>query len=114
MRASLYIALLTMAFVSTLPAAVVGTSTPALSLTAERMAALPEAQRNAWKEYLERSARQMQADRGFLRAELQAAGLKESRLDLAGLCTRCEARQFFSYRRERVSGRQGTVAALKI
>jgi PelA/Pel-15E family pectate lyase len=77
MRASLYIALLTMAFVSTLPAAVVGTSTPALSLTAERMAALPEAQRNAWKEYLERSARQMQADRGFLRAELQAAGLKE-------------------------------------
>ena len=46
--------------------------------------------------------------------QLQAAGLKESRLDLAGLCTRCEARQFFSYRRERVSGRQGTVAALKI
>ncbi|MGA7579379.1 MAG: polyphenol oxidase family protein [Desulfobaccales bacterium] len=46
--------------------------------------------------------------------QLQAAGLKKSRLDLAGICTRCEAAQFFSYRRERICGRQGTVVALKI
>ena len=77
MRASLYIALLTIALVPALPGAVVGTSTAALSLTPERVAALPEAQRNAWKEYLDRSAQQMQADRAFLRAEWQAAGLKE-------------------------------------
>jgi PelA/Pel-15E family pectate lyase len=77
MRASLFIALFTLALVPTLPAAVVGTSTAAASLTAERVAALPEARRNAWKEYLDRSARQMQADRAFLRAELQAAGLRE-------------------------------------
>jgi PelA/Pel-15E family pectate lyase len=76
MRASLFLALFTLALVPTLPAAVVGTSTAAVSLTAERVAALPEAQRNAWKEYLERSARQMQADRAFLRAELQTAALK--------------------------------------
>src|ERR1039458_1669428 len=76
MRASLFLALFTLALVPTLPAAVVGTSTAALSLTAERVAALPEAQRNAWKEYLERSARQMQADRAFQRAELQTAALK--------------------------------------
>jgi PelA/Pel-15E family pectate lyase len=77
MRTSLFLALLTMALLPTLPATVVGTSAAALSLTPERVAALPEAQRNAWKAYLERSARQMQADRAFLRAELQAAGLKE-------------------------------------
>jgi hypothetical protein len=73
----LFITLFTLALVPTLPGAVVGTSTAALSLTPERVAALPEARRNAWKEYLDRSARQMQADRAFLRAELQAAGLKE-------------------------------------
>ena len=78
MRTSLYIALLTMARVPTRPAAVVGTSAAALSLTAARVAAMPEAQRDAWKEYLERSARQMLADRAFLKAELQAARLKEA------------------------------------
>jgi polyphenol oxidase len=46
--------------------------------------------------------------------QLLAAGLKEAHLALAGLCTRCGATQFFSYRRDRITGRQGTVIALKI
>jgi polyphenol oxidase len=45
--------------------------------------------------------------------QLLAAGLQRQRLDLAGLCTRCAAAEFFSYRRDRLTGRQGTVAALK-
>lgn len=48
------------------------------------------------------------------RDQLLAAGLKEAHLAIAGLCTRCGAAQFFSYRRERLTGRQGTVIALKI
>jgi PelA/Pel-15E family pectate lyase len=62
---------------ATLSAAVVGTSVAAPSLTSERIAALPAAQRSAWKSYLERSERQRQADRAFLAAELKAAGLAE-------------------------------------
>ena len=44
---------------------------------------------------------------------LAAAGLLPSRLDLAGLCTRCGADEFYSYRRDRVTGRQGAIIALK-
>jgi YfiH family protein len=44
--------------------------------------------------------------------QLQAAGLPASHLDLAGLCTRCRADDFFSYRRNKITGRQGTVIAL--
>jgi hypothetical protein len=44
---------------------------------------------------------------------LLAAGLRASRLDLSGICTRCRADEFFSYRRDRITGRQGTVIALK-
>ena len=51
-------------------AAVIGTNVPAPSLTAERVAALP-----AWKDYLENSVRQQQADQNVLRAELKAHGL---------------------------------------
>jgi len=47
------------------------------------------------------------------RDQLTAAGLSPARLDLAGLCTRCRADEFFSYRRDRVTGRQGAVIALK-
>ena len=43
---------------------------------------------------------------------LAAAGLTPARLDLAGLCTRCGADDFYSYRRDRVTGRQGAVIAL--
>ncbi|HZL77965.1 MAG TPA: pectate lyase [Candidatus Limnocylindrales bacterium] len=53
--------------------AVIGTNVPATPLTAERVAALP-----AWKNYLENSVRQRQADQDFLRAEMKAHGLKET------------------------------------
>jgi YfiH family protein len=45
--------------------------------------------------------------------QLVATGLKPERLDVAGLCTRCGAADFFSYRRDRVTGRQGAVIALQ-
>ena len=47
------------------------------------------------------------------RDQLVAAGLQPSRLDLAGLCTRCGADDFYSYRRDQVTGRQGAIIALK-
>jgi polyphenol oxidase len=47
------------------------------------------------------------------RDQLAAAGLLPARLDLAGLCTRCGADDFYSYRRDRVTGRQGAVIALR-
>jgi PelA/Pel-15E family pectate lyase len=62
--------------VSRTSAAIIGTNVPASPLTAERIAALPAAEQPAWKDYLERSTRQMQADKDFLRAELKAGGLK--------------------------------------
>ena len=45
--------------------------------------------------------------------QLVAAGLKPEHLELAGICTRCGAEEFFSYRREHLTGRQGTVIGLK-
>jgi purine-nucleoside/S-methyl-5'-thioadenosine phosphorylase / adenosine deaminase len=47
------------------------------------------------------------------RDQLSAAGLAPARLDLAGLCTRCGAGEFFSYRRDRITGRQGAIIALR-
>jgi polyphenol oxidase len=47
------------------------------------------------------------------RDQLTEAGLATTHLDCAGLCTRCGAGEFFSYRRDRVTGRQGAVIALK-
>ena len=47
------------------------------------------------------------------RDQLATAGLLPERLDLAGLCTRCGADDFYSYRRDRVTGRQGAVIALR-
>jgi PelA/Pel-15E family pectate lyase len=58
--------------------AVIGTSVPAQSITMERIAQLPKSQQTAWKEYLDRSARQKEADRALLSAELKAAGLSEA------------------------------------
>ena len=60
-----------------LSAAVVGQNTAALPLTAARIASLPRRQRPSWKAYLERSIRQMQADRLALQAELNRAGMSE-------------------------------------
>ena len=59
-----------------LSAAVIGTNPPALSLTAERIAALPKAERAGWRAYLKRSTRQLAADKSFLRKEERKAGVK--------------------------------------
>jgi len=47
------------------------------------------------------------------RDQMTAAGLLPSRLDLSGLCTRGGAGDFYSYRRDKVTGRQGAIIALK-
>lgn len=47
------------------------------------------------------------------RDQLVAAGLQPERLDLARLCTCCGTRDFFSYRRDKITGRQGAVIALR-
>jgi PelA/Pel-15E family pectate lyase len=60
---------LVLAATITLNAAVIGTSQPAESITAERIAQLPAKDRSAWNAYLERSQKQMQADRAALAAE---------------------------------------------
>jgi PelA/Pel-15E family pectate lyase len=60
---------------ASLTASVIGANTPALPLTAERIAALPHDQRAKWNDYLSRSLRQKEADRAFLAAELKKAGL---------------------------------------
>jgi len=60
-----------------LPAAIIGTNPPALPLTAERIAALPLKQRGVWMDYIERSTRQLAADRDFLRAERKEHAVKK-------------------------------------
>lgn len=71
MKMNLFFALSTACY-----GAVVGSSVPAQSITAARVAQLPKARQAAWKEYLERSARQMEADRAALQAELKESELK--------------------------------------
>ncbi len=56
-------------------AAIVGTNTPALALTRDRLASLPAAQRPAWDIYLQRSEKLHAIDQATLAAELKAAGL---------------------------------------
>ncbi len=47
------------------------------------------------------------------RDQLTASGLKPEHIQIAGLCTKCRAAEFFSYRREGITGRQGAMIALK-
>jgi PelA/Pel-15E family pectate lyase len=68
-------------------AAVIGTSKPAESITAERIATLPAKDRGVWIEYLKRSQKQMQIDRATLAAEL-SAGAPESPLPKEGFSAR--------------------------
>ncbi|HTY86809.1 MAG TPA: pectate lyase [Candidatus Acidoferrum sp.] len=58
-------------------AAVIGTNQPAQPLTAERIAALPPAQQFVWKEYLQRSIRQRQADQAFFETEMRQHGVRQ-------------------------------------
>ena len=44
--------------------------------------------------------------------QLKAAGLQPGNIEVAGLCTRCRAEEFFSYRRDGTTGRQAAVIAL--
>jgi PelA/Pel-15E family pectate lyase len=63
------IALLAALLSSSVFAAQIGTIPPAQALTAERVAALPAAERAAWADYLARSDAQRAADRAALAAE---------------------------------------------
>jgi len=47
------------------------------------------------------------------RWQLLQAGLREDRIEVAGLCTRCRTDLFFSYRGEGTTGRFATVAMLE-
>jgi hypothetical protein len=44
------------------------------------------------------------------RAQLTAAGLKDRHVEIAGLCTKCGGHGFYSYRRDRITGRFGLMA----
>ena len=45
--------------------------------------------------------------------QLTAAGLKPANIEMAGICNRCRGEEFFSFRRDGVTGRQAAVIALK-
>ena len=45
--------------------------------------------------------------------QLHNAGLKPEHIQIAGICSRCQERDLFSYRRDKITGRNGTVLALR-
>lgn len=47
------------------------------------------------------------------RMQLLRAGLKKDRIEIAGICTKCNTDLFYSYRAEGNTGRFGTVAMIK-
>jgi PelA/Pel-15E family pectate lyase len=67
-----------------LPAAIIGTNSPALALTRERVATLPRERQAAWNEYLKRSNRQRQADQAVLEKELRRWTLQHPILPPSG------------------------------
>jgi PelA/Pel-15E family pectate lyase len=72
---------------TTAHAAVIGTSKPAESITAERIAHLQQKDRAAWETYLKRSQHQMEADRAVLAVE-RTSGVAEPPLPKEGFGTR--------------------------
>jgi PelA/Pel-15E family pectate lyase len=66
-----------------LRSAVIGTSVPAESISATRIASLPKKDRAVWMAYLERSEKQMQLDRATLAAE-RTAGAPEPAMPKEG------------------------------
>ncbi|TWI44975.1 PelA/Pel-15E family pectate lyase [Pseudoduganella flava] len=76
MKRFLLSAAVTLALGVALPATatVIGTMTPAQPVTEARLAALPEAERAAWRAYLERSRMLMERDKAALAAERAAGG----------------------------------------
>jgi PelA/Pel-15E family pectate lyase len=67
-----------------LPAAIIGANSPAQEITAQTIASLPQAQQRVWKQYLERSNRQLRLDQAFLHKEMKQMGLKEAILPPSG------------------------------
>jgi polyphenol oxidase len=47
------------------------------------------------------------------RDQLTAAGVLEDHIQIAGVCTSCRTDLFFSYRKEKTTGRFATIIALK-
>ena len=47
------------------------------------------------------------------RDQLIAAGVPEDHIQIAGICTSCQTQDFFSYRKEKITGRFATVIALQ-
>jgi polyphenol oxidase len=45
--------------------------------------------------------------------QLRKAGLRAEHIQSAGICSRCRGNDFFSYRRDKITGRNGTVLALR-
>ncbi len=76
LQSSARFCLLSLIVTMPLYSAVIGTSKPAESITAARIATLPAKDRAAWTAYLERSQKQMQIDRATLAAE-RTAGAPE-------------------------------------
>lgn len=50
---------------------------------------------------------------GIAKMQLQSAGILEHHIEIAEICTYLEEKDFFSFRREKKTGRHGTVVALK-
>jgi PelA/Pel-15E family pectate lyase len=78
----------TLGFAPLLSAAVIGTNTPALPLTGERITTLPASQQAVWKKYLKHSERQGQTDRDFLQAEMRCHGIKTPMVPPSGFSAR--------------------------
>lgn len=76
--------LLLVCSVASLPAATIGKSITPPPLTRDRISTLPEKDRAAWLAYLDRSERQMRADRLALGAELKSAGLSRPTVPPSG------------------------------
>ena len=47
------------------------------------------------------------------RDQLVAAGVLKDHIQIAGICTSCQTQDFFSYRKEKITGRFATVVALQ-
>jgi len=45
--------------------------------------------------------------------QLEEAGVQEKNIEIARICTFCDEKDFFSYRRDTKTGRTGTVIALR-
>jgi PelA/Pel-15E family pectate lyase len=87
LRSSARFFLLGLLVATPLSSAVIGTSRPAESITAARIATLPAKDHAAWMAYLERSQKQMQIDRATLAAE-RTAGAPEPPLPKEGFSAR--------------------------